>query len=333
MSESVYLEAGQSYEFTNFSHQTGALIYIYQADRMSMLDLSEISLGSSNGEIDFSGMLLVVSLILGSATHTEIPTGYRAMTSAKLGNLPFLESLDVRRTGLVAVDGSGCPRLRKLDARDSAVETFSVAETSPINDIAMPGSLTEVSLVGLPNLTYTGLNAVAGLRVPSLSKVQKLRLETSPKLDARRMLNDTLDGQASAPLLSALRFNEMPLKGDASELQTVIARGVAGLDSDGNRVALPVINADYQLTTILDEAEIERIESSFEGLTLCTVIDAFIELIDIVNGEFFSGDAEVDTVTLDNIGDTLVYYNGETYEDYIARIAEYNRSIHEIINL
>ena len=64
----------------------------------------------------------------------------------------------------------------------------------------MPGSLTEVSLVGLPNLTYTGLNAVAGLRVPSLSKVQKLRLETSPKLDARRMLNDTLDGQASAPL-------------------------------------------------------------------------------------------------------------------------------------
>lgn len=333
VSESVYLEAGQSYEFTNFSHQTGALIYIYQAERMSMLDLSEISLGSSNGEIDFSDMLLVVSLILGSATHTEIPTGYRAMTSAKLGNLPFLESLDVRRTGLVAVDGSGCPRLRKLDARDSAVETFSVAETSPINDIAMPGSLTEVSLVGLPNLTYTGLNAVAGLRVPSLSKVQKLRLETSPKLDARRMLNDTLDGQASAPLLSALRFNEMPLKGDASELQTVIARGVAGLDSDGNRVALPVINADYQLTTILDEAEIERIESSFEGLTLCTVIDAFIELIDIVNGEFFSGDAEVDTVTLDNIGDTLVYYNGETYEDYIARIAEYNRSIHEIINL
>ena len=82
MSESVYLEAGQSYEFTNFSHQTGALIYIYQADRMSMLDLSEISLGSSNGEIDFSGMLLVVSLILGSATHTEIPTGYRAMSSA-----------------------------------------------------------------------------------------------------------------------------------------------------------------------------------------------------------------------------------------------------------
>lgn len=333
VSESVYLEAGQSYEFTQFSHQTGALIYIYQADRMSELDLSEISLGSSNGEVDFTVMALIVTLLLGSATHSEVPTGYRAMTSAKLGNLPFLETLDVRRTGITGVDGSGCPRLRKLDARDSAVETFSVAETSPINDIAMPGSLTEMALVGLPNLTYTGLNSASGLRVPSLAKVQKLRLETSPNLDARRMLNDTLDGHADAPALASLRLNGMPLKGDASELQTVIARGVAGLDSDGNRVALPVVNADYQLTTILEEAEIERIESSFEGLTLCTVIDAFIELIDIVNGEFFSGDAEVDTVTLDNIGDTLVYYNGETYEDYVARIAEENRSIHEIINL
>ena len=333
VSESVYLEAGQSYEFTNFSHQTGALIYIYQADRMSMLDLSEISLGSSNGEIDFTVMLLVVSLILGSATHTEMPTGYRAMTSAKLGNLPFLESLDVRRTGLVAVDGSGCPRLRKLDARDSAVETFSVAETSPINDIAMPGSLTEVSLVGLPNLTYAGLNAVAGLRVPSLSKVQKLRLETSPKLDARRMLNDTLDGQSSNPVLSALRFNEMQLKGDASELQSVINRGVAGLDSDGNRCARPVINTVYQLTTILDESVINSIEDSIEGISLFTVIDAFIELIDIVNAEFYSGDPEVDNVTLDNVGETLVFYNGETYEEYLARVAEDNRSIHEIIKL
>lgn len=331
VSEAVYLEAGQSYEFTNFSHQTGALIYIYQADRMSELDLSEISLGSSNGEIDFSVMLLVVSLILGSATHSEVPTGYRAMTSAKLGNLPFLETLDLRRTGVKGIDGSGCPRLRKLDARDSAVESFSVAETSPINDISMPGSLSEVSLIGLPNLTYTGLDALSGLRVPSLDDVQKLRLETSPNLDARRMLMDILDGQDTSHVLSAMRFNGMSLKGDASELQEIIARAVAGLDSDGNRYARPVINAVYQLTTILDESEINRIEGAIEGITLFTVIDAFIELIDTVNAEFFSGDSEVDTVTLDNVGDTLVYYNGETYEEYVARIAEENRSIHEII--
>ncbi|MBD5243661.1 MAG: hypothetical protein HDS60_06215 [Barnesiella sp.] len=332
VSESVYLEAGESYEFSNFSHQTGALVYIYQADRMSMLDLSEISLGSSNGEIDFTLMQLVVTLILGSATHAEIPTGYRAMTSAKLGNLPFLESFDARRTGLTAIDGSGCPRLRKLDARDSAVESFSVAETSPINEIAMPDSLAEVTLVGLPNLTYTGLNAVTGLRVPSLAKVQKLRLETSPKFDAKRMLEDTLTCQQSARALSALRFNDMPLKGNASELQAIIDRGVAGLDSDGNRTSRPVINTVYELTTIRDEAEINRIEAGIEGITLFTVIEAFISLIDQLNGEYFSGDSEVATVTLDNIGEHITYYNGETFEEYARRMNEADRSIHEIIH-
>ncbi|MBD5327928.1 MAG: hypothetical protein HDR99_05645 [Bacteroides sp.] len=333
VTEAVYLEAGQSHEFTNFSHQTGALIYIYQADRMSALDLSEISLGSSNGEVDFTVMTLVVSLMLGSATHTEQPTGYQPMTSAKLGNLPFLETLDIRRTGLKSIDTSGCPRLRKLDASDSAVETFTVARTSPINDIAMPDTLTEITLAGLPNLTYIGLNAPSGLRVPALPKVQKLRMETSPNLNARRLLKDALECQEQTPALSSLRISGMPLKGDASELQAVVARGVAGLDSDGNRCARPVVNADYQLTRILDTSEISRLENAIDGLTLTTVVEAFTDAIDQVNGEYYSGTPEVSTVTLDNIADHLLYYNGETAAQALARQLEADRDIHQLINL
>ena len=331
VSESVYLEAGQSYEFTNFSHQTGALIYIYQADRMSSLDLSEISLGSSNGEIDFSVMMLVVSLILGSATHTEVPTGYRAMSSAKLGNLPFLETLDIRRTGLTSIDGSGCPRLQKLDARDSAVESFSVAQTSPINDIAMPGSLNDITLIGLPEITYDGLNAASGLQVPSLSKVQRLRMETSAKLNARRLLKDTLSGQSDAPVLSAVRISGMPLKGDASELITMLDRNVGGLDSDGVRSSRPVVNGRYELGRILESAELQRIESGIDGITIDIIVEAYVNAIDEVNGEYYSGAPEVDTVTLGNIGDHLQYYNGETAEEYVQRMAEADKSIHDII--
>ena len=123
----------------------------------------------------------------------------------------------------------------------------------------------------------------------------------------------------------------MPLKGDASELREIIRRGVAGLDADGNRYARPVINAVYQLTKILDQADIDGIEAAIEGVTLFTVIDAFIELVDAVNAEYYTGDPEVDTVTLENIGDTLVYYNGETYGEYLARVAQGNRSVHQII--
>lgn len=331
VSEAVYLEAGQSYEFSNFSHQTGALIYIYQADRMSALDLSEISLGSSNGEIDFSVMNLVVSLVLGSATHSEVPTGYRAMTSAKLGNLPFLESLDIRRTGLASIDCSGCPRLLKLDARDSSVASFAVAETSPINDIAMPGTLNDITLVGLPEITYDGLDSASGLHLPSLSVVQRLRLESSAKLNARRLLKDTLTGQTDAPALSAVRVSGMPLKGDASELIALLDRNVAGLDSDGVRSARPVVNGRYELGRILDSSELQRIESGIEGITVDIIVEAYINAIDEVNGEYYSGAAEVDTINLDNIDTHLLYYNGETAEEYVQRMADADKSIHDII--
>ena len=333
VSESVYLEAGQKYEFTKFSHQTGALLYIYQADRMSELDLSQVSIGTSDGNADFSIMLLVVRLLLGSANHVERPTGYVAMSAANFGNLPFLETLDIRRTGLRVADLSGCPRLSKFDARDSALQSFDVARTSPINDIALPGSMTDIRLLGLPNLTYTGINSVAGLRVPSLAKVQNLRLESSPRLDARRMLCDTLSGQSSVAdrNLAAVRFDGMAMKGDASELFDILDRAVAGLDADGVRSAKPFIKTEYSLTTILDEADILSLESSFEGLSIHTVIEAYIELVDAVNAEYYSADPEVDTVTLDNIASHLVYYNGETYEEYLARVAEDNLSIHQII--
>jgi len=74
-----------------------------------------------------------------------------------------------------------------------------------------------------------------------------------------------------------------------------------------------------------------QLQGNIDGLTIFTVIDAFIELIDKVNGEYYSGDSEVDTVTLDSVGGHMVYYNGETYEENIARFSEDNRSIHSII--
>ncbi len=331
-SETVYLEAGQSHEFTNFSHQDGALLFIFQADRMSALDLSEVSL-SGNASISFTVMSLVTTLLLGSATHVERNSGYTPMSVPTLGNLPFLETLDIRNTGITTVDCSGCPRITKLDARGSALQSFSIAETSPINDIALPSSLTALKLVGLPNLTYTGLSALSGLRIPSLANIQTLRIETSPNLSARQMLCDTLDSQESSNVLSALRIGNMAMKGDASEILEVLERNVSGLSDGDERSAKPVVDGVYELTTILDQEVIDDIENRIEGITIHTIIDAFIELIDAINAEYYSGDSEVGTITLDNVGEHIIYYNGETYEEYLARTAVANRSIHEIITL
>ena len=113
----------------------------------------------------------------------------------------------------------------------------------------------------------------------------------------------------------------------------MIARGVKVMNSSGdeNRPG-PVVIGVYELTRLLEPSEIDEIEKKIEGITISIVVEAFIDAIDQINGEFFTGDSEVPTITLDNIGEHIFYYNGETYAAYIGRLVEENRSIPDIIN-
>ena len=330
LSESCFLEAGQEYTFTNFSHEEGALLYIYQADRMREIDLSQISLDAN---FSFSVMTLCERLILGSDSHIEYPIkSYAPLSMLNLGELPFLVHLDIKNTGAKSLDASQCPRIEHIYAQGSALESITLAETSPINDIALPNTMVELRFIGLPMLTYKGLSASSGLQMTNLPAVQRLSIETSPKLDAIRMLSDVLSSQSANRALTLLRIVGQTLKGDATELLTVIERGVAGQDADGNKVSKPVIDGTYQLTVILEDYEIEALENGISEMTILVVIEAYIDLIDDVNAEGYGGAEEVENVTLDNIDEHLLYYNGETYEQYLSGYADENADINDIIN-
>lgn len=329
LSESCYLEAGQSHTFTNFAKDEGALLYIYQADRISGIDLSALTLSEN---FDFSIMSLVETIITGGENHIERSMGYNKLVAYMLGDLPFLTTLDIRNTGAKSLDASKCPRIEHIHAEGSALESITLAETSPINDISLPNTMVELRFIGLPKLTYNGLSAATGLQMTNLPNVQRLRIETSPKLDAIRMLSDVLSSQSTNRALTLLRIVGQTLKGDATELLAIIARGVAGQDADGNKVAKPVINGTYQLTVILEDYEIETLENGISEMTILVVIEAYIDLIDDVNGEGYGGTEEVENVTLDNIDEHLLYYNGETYEEYLSGYADENADINDIIN-
>ncbi len=330
LSESCYLEVGEEYTFRNFSHEEGALLYIYQADRIREIDLSQISLDAN---FDFSAMTLCERLILGSDSHVEYPIkSYAPLSLLKVGELPFLVSLDIRNTGAKSLDCSGCPRIEHIYAQGSALESLTLAETSPINDIVLPSAMVELRFIGLPMLTYNGLLAESGLQMADLPVVQRLRIENSPKLDAIRMLSDVLSTQSGNGVLALLRIIGQTLKGDASELLTVIERGVSGQDADGNKVSKPVINGTYHLTVVLEDYEIETIEDGISGITITIVIEAYINLIDDVNGEGYGGAEEVEEVTLENIDEHLLYYNGETYDEYLSGYANENADINDLIN-
>lgn len=324
LSESCYLEAGQSYTFTNFAKDEGALLYIYQADRMSAIDLSDLTLSDN---FDFSVMTLVETIKTGGEGHVERSMGFNKLAAYTLGDLPFLVTLDIRKTGAKRLDASKCPRIEHIWAQDSSLESIVLAETSPINDIALPSTMTELRFIGLPRLTYNGLAAVAGLQMEDLPSVNRLRIENSPMLDAVRMIADIVASQEETHALAMLRISNQSVRGDGAELLAVIDRGVEGMDANGNKTEKPVIEGNYQLTQIREAYEIEYIEAAIEGITVTVALDAFVRLINEMNGEAYSGDEEVDEVTLENIDDHIYFYNGETYDDYLAAYAAANSDI------
>ena len=325
LSEAIYLEAGESAEFTNFSKVEGALLYIYQADRMSMLDLSDLSLSDT---FPFSVMTLCSELILGSATHIEKPIGsFASLRNLNLGDMPFLAKLDVRNTYITTIDVSRCPRLEIVNAEDTSLTTISLAETSPISELRLPATMTEVKLIALPDLTYSGII------ITSLPNVVRFNVESSPSLDVAKLLKDIIVSQSGNMQLDQVRIIGMPVSGDATELLALISNGVGGTTIDGTRQDKPVIDAVYELTRLYESYEIAEIEAAIDGLTLTTSVDAYITCINEVNDEMFGGQEEVDSVTLDNIDErAFLYYNGETSEEAVASFVEDNVDINTLID-
>lgn len=324
LSEAIYLEAGESAEFTNFSKVEGALLYIYQADRMSMLNLSDLSLSDT---FSFSVMTLCSELVLGSATHIEKPIGsFSPLRVLNLGDMPFLAKLDVSNTSITSINADLCPRLETVNAEDTSLTTISLAETSPISELRLPTSMTEVKLIALPNLTYSGII------ITSLPDVVRFNVESSPSLDVAKLLKDVIDSQSGNMQLDQVRIIGMPVSGDATELLALIANGVGGTTIDGTRQDKPVIDATYELTRLYESYQIEEIENAIDGISLHTSVDAYITCINEVNDEMFGGEEEVDSVTLDNIDElAFLYYNGETAEDVVTAFIEDNVDINTLI--
>ena len=73
-----------------------------------------------------------------------------------LGDLPFLRYLDVRTTEVTTINAAKCPRLEEVYAKGSDLSTITLAETSPIFTLQLPATMTDLSFVNLPNLSYPG---------------------------------------------------------------------------------------------------------------------------------------------------------------------------------
>lgn len=258
ISESVYLEAGESHSFTNFSHEEGALLYIYQADRMSKIDLSEITLSSN---FDFSVMTLAEEIILGCEGKTTLTLGaYTPLTNISLGELPFLKKLDITDTIITNVVCSSCPRLESLYAAGSQLERVDLADGAKVTYLELPSTYKYLKLRYLQNLT------LEGLVLTNPASISYLICEECAKIDAMELLRD-LAG-TSGTTLRNVRIRTVKASGTGDDLTAIIGMNLGGYDAVGNVTNKPALVGRYNLTRYYEESEVAAFNAAFDGLVV-----------------------------------------------------------------
>ena len=258
ISESVYLEAGQSHNFTNFSHEEGALLYIYQADRMSMIDLSEITLSNN---FDFSVMTLAEEIYLGKVGKVNLTIGaYTLLTNVNLGELPFLKKLDIRGTLITNVVCSGCPRLESLSAASSQLARADIADGAKITYMQLPSTYTYLRLRYLPNLQRSGLI------LADKKSITTLIIENCAKISSVDLLRE-LAG-TSGNNLRVVRATPYNVSYDGSDLTTISALHLSGLDANLTAQDAPALVGTYMLTKYTDDTVLSAWQSEFADLTI-----------------------------------------------------------------
>lgn len=299
VTQGMYLKAGETGEFTQFQHGDNVLLYIYQADQMSEIDLSEISLDPN---FQFSQMRLAEKIVIGSLTHktswTLSPGNTGFLQQMNLGELPFLKHLEVRNTEITTINAEGCPRLEKVLASGSDLTTIRLAETSPLETLELPAGMTELNLVNLPKLSYPG-----GLTIASMANVNRLMLAGCPDIDPMSLIN----GIISASNIRYLRLPDVNIIAPSATLSALKASGAIGLDPTGQAYdetnKCSGVTGRWIFTDLVTDAQLSAFKAYFPAL-------------DIHNSQYSTicySDVEPDTENISNMDDSTGYRFNNTY--------------------
>lgn len=319
---SEFVKKGESRTFTApaGSNPNDTECYIHQADRIS--DLGDLSVLYPTS-LSVTQCRMLEQLVVGNKT----PGYIGKLANVTLGTHPLLKYINVCNipTLQTSLDVSGCSGLDEIEAQGSAITSVNLPVGSTISKMHLPETLVQIVFDRLANLTNGNLSIDGYKNVATVNISNCARLNPMSIVDA---ITSTKDNA-----LQYLRVAGVTLRGSGEELIRLIEAGVRGVttDSAGNRNPKPEVVGTYEIIKLPTTEMVETIERGIDGIEIVFVVETFVSTIDEVNAESYDGQPEVDTITLDNVGDYIAAYNGETYEEYLQRVAEANRSIHDII--
>ncbi|MDE7160996.1 MAG: hypothetical protein K2O24_09200, partial [Muribaculaceae bacterium] len=304
LSESIFLEAGESYAFTTFAHDEGALLYIYQPGRMSRIDLSEMTLAFHFN--DLSKLELAEEITLGGEKHTANTSlnGFNPLSSLVLGNLPFLRILDVSKTSVNSIDAKGCPRMESVIADDTPLTACSIAQTAPLETLALPATMTSLELVNLPSLTYPG-----GLSLAGMGSVNRLWVEGCPGIDTQGFVMAVCEAGA----IRQVRIPDVDMTAGVDVLRRLRQTGATGMDAAGNAYEERGKCSGIAGRWILSELIADK---DADGVAGMNTLAAYFPELELMNAQFSMVsycDAEDDCENISNYDNRTGYLFGKPF--------------------
>ena len=255
---SCYLRAGESHTFTEAPTGVGGkLIYIFGADKLSELDLSGCTPKNSNWMI--GDCKLLRKLVIGGESYNPTYTD-DILSGLNLGRMPFMEEVDIRNTKVLTLNVSGCPRMKKVLAEGSLLQSFTPCESSPLDTLTLPASMTELQLVNLPKLTYPN----GGMSVASFANVTRVQLSGCQKIDNVGLLTDIL---MSGARVAEVSLEEGSTSGTSYVLETMQTLGTKGIGSELTNVC-EGLRGVWMLTSYIDETILSSLQAYYPLLTI-----------------------------------------------------------------
>ena len=319
---SCYLQAGESYTFTETAAGVGGkLIYIFGADKLSELDLSGCTPKNSNWVI--ADCTLLRKLIIGGASYTPSYTD-DILSALSLGQMPFLEEIDIRNTKVLTLNTSGCPRLKKVQASGSLLRSFTSAQSSPLQTLTLPATMSELSFVNLPNLGYPN----GGITFEGLANVTRVQLSGCPSIDAQQLLADVISAGAR---LAEVQIDSYDMTGNSSTLEAMQTLGTRGIGSEQTSVC-DGMNGSWTLSNLLEAEAFASLQAYFPNLTFYNAQYTMIEINDAEENGYDAAIRNLDNGTKDGEGE------GYAPSGHITRLLSmmhvykgtYNESTHKM---
>ena len=269
------LLAGETAEIV-ISTDGDTSIYIQGADQLSDIgDFSKVNLYAENPALTVQSKRLQ-RLKVGDENAENVTT---VLKTLNVLSCPSMSEVDARNVSTLTgtIDLSKCPRLVRALFGGSGAGEVILPNGSKIEELELPDSLTNLSLVNLPNLD------VDGLKYGDLTALTYLRLENNPNIGGYALLKATFEDGAPLTNIRVIGFDHTGDATDAALLATLANGEYFGIDSDGTRNPniIPVLEGTLNLTTPIYEDDYNAIQAAYgAGLVLNLTKGFYVKIKD-----------------------------------------------------